>query len=69
LPPLNSGDNVVVHHVGAYTITRVMQFIALRPAVVLIDKMNKIHLIKNKESLEDLQRNEHMPEYLHQFKL
>jgi len=69
LPPLNSGDNVVVHHVGAYTITQSMQFITLRPAVVLIDKMNKTHLIKNKESLDDLQRNEHMPEYLHQFKL
>jgi diaminopimelate decarboxylase len=69
LPPLNSGDQVVVHHVGAYTITQSMQFIALRPNVVIIDEKGKPHLIKAKESLADLEMNEKMPEYLNQFKL
>ena len=69
LPPLNAGDRVVVHHVGAYDITQSSQFIALRPAVVLIDKMGKPHIIKIKETLEDLQRNERVPEYLGLFKL
>ncbi len=64
LPPLNAGDNVVVHHVGAYDITQSMQFIALRPAVVLVDKQSKVHVIKNKEVLADLERNELMPDYL-----
>ena len=69
LPPLNAGDQVVVHHTGAYTVTQSMQFIALRPAVVMIDLMGKPHVIKKKESLKDLEKNEEMPEFLKQFKL
>ncbi len=69
LPPLNAGDHVVVHHTGAYTITQSMQFIALRPAVVIIDMAGKPHLIKQQESLKDLQINEKMPDYLKSFKL
>lgn len=69
LPPLSPGDQVVVHHVGAYDITQSMQFIALRPAIVLIDKMSKVHLIKQKETLKDLEMNEVMPEYLNSFNL
>jgi diaminopimelate decarboxylase len=37
LPLLNRGDHVVIHNVGAYNMTQWMQFIALRPHVVLID--------------------------------
>lgn len=64
LPPLKTKDNVVVHHVGAYCVTQSMQFIALRPKVVLIDMDDKVHIIKNNESLEDLEKNEISPEYL-----
>ena len=69
LPPLNAGDQVVVHHTGAYTITQSMQFISMRPAVVMIDETGKPHVIKKKETLKDLEMNEKMPEHLHQFKL
>lgn len=69
LPLLNKGDQVVVHHVGAYNISQSMQFIALRPAVVLIDTKGKPHIIKNKESLETLEKDEVLPTYLKEFKL
>lgn len=68
-PPLNAGDQVVVHNVGAYNISQSMQFIALRPAVVLIDMNGKALLIKAKESLEDVERNEIMPQHLSSFKI
>lgn len=69
LPPLQEGDNVVVHYVGAYNVVQSMQFIALRPSVVLIDEKGKHHLIKEKETLEDLERNEVMPSFLSKFKV
>ena len=68
-PPLNAGDQVVVHNVGAYNITQSMQFIALRPPVVMIDMKGKAHIIKSKESLADVERNEIVPEYLSSFKI
>lgn len=64
LPPLNAGDQVVVHSVGAYNVTQSMQFIALRPAVVLIDRQGKTHLIRQRETLDILQKDERVPEYL-----
>lgn len=69
LPPLNSGDHVVVHHVGAYNITQSMQFIALRPAVVMIDEKGTAHVIKDKEELDTLEKGEQMPDHLVDFKL
>lgn len=69
LPPLNAGDHVVVHYVGAYNITQSMQFIALRPAVVMIDMKGKPHVIKQKETLGTLEKDEVLPEYLSKFKL
>ena len=69
LPPLNAGDNVVVHHVGAYNMTQSMQFITLRPAMVIIDMKGKPHTIKTKESLQTLETDEVVPEYLKSFKL
>ena len=64
LPPLKAGDQVVVHTVGAYNVTQSMQFIALRPAVVLIDMQGKTHVVKSKETLAALEQNEEIPEYL-----
>lgn len=64
LPPLKAGDQVVVHTVGAYNVTQSMQFIALRPAVVLIDMQGIAHVIKSKETLSVLEQNEEIPEYL-----
>ncbi|MFM1874898.1 MAG: hypothetical protein RL266_635 [Bacteroidota bacterium] len=69
LPPMKRGDQVVVHTVGAYNMTQWMQFIALRPAVVMIDTKNKPHLIRKREQLTNIDQQEQMPEYLKQFKL
>ncbi|MCS6935364.1 MAG: alanine racemase [Chitinophagales bacterium] len=69
LPPLNRGDHVVVHHMGAYNITQSMQFISLRPAVVLIDTDGKTHLIRERETLADILHNEKTPEYLVNFEI
>ncbi|MEI6881675.1 MAG: alanine racemase, partial [Bacteroidota bacterium] len=46
LPLLNRGDHVVVHKVGAYNMTQWMQFIAMRPNVVMIDMKGEVHLIR-----------------------
>ena len=69
LPPLKKDDNVVVHNVGAYNMTQWMQFIALRPAVVIIDIQSKPHLIRQRETLASIEGSETMPEYLKAFKL
>ncbi len=69
LPPLNAGDHVVVHFVGAYNITQSMQFIALRPNVVLIDLKGESHIIRKAETMEDVERNERIPAHLENFKL
>lgn len=64
LPLLNKGDHVVVHKVGAYNMTQWMQFIALRPNVVLIDTNNQTHIIRQAENLDYLQKLELMPNHL-----
>ena len=69
LPPLAKGDQVVVHNVGAYNMTQWMQFIQMRPNIVLIDMASQPHLIRGKESLEYLLSLEKTPEHLAAFEL
>ncbi len=69
LPPLKKDDQVMVHNVGAYNMTQWMQFIALRPAVVMIDMQSQPHLIRRRETLDSIESSEVMPEYLKTFKL
>ena len=69
LPPLKRDDHVVVHTVGAYNMTQWMQFIALRPAVVMIDMEEKPHLIRQRETLNSIEGGEVLPSYLEEFKL
>jgi diaminopimelate decarboxylase len=69
LPLLSKGDQVVVHKVGAYNMTQWMQFIQMRPNVVMIDTKQEVHLIRNKESLETMLRYEEMPAHLKQVNL
>jgi diaminopimelate decarboxylase len=64
LPLLNKGEHVVIHNVGAYNMTQWMQFITLRPNVVLIGLDEKPHLIRNREALENMNSMEIVPEYL-----
>jgi diaminopimelate decarboxylase len=69
LPLLNPGDHVVVHKVGAYNMTQWMQFISMRPSVVLIDENQQVHEIRQAEKLEYLEQLEKVPAHLQQFKL
>ena len=64
MPLLNRGDHVVVHKVGAYNMTQWMQFIQMRPNVVLIDEKGETHLIRKAETLEYIEQMEVLPEYL-----
>ena len=64
LPLLNTGDNIVVHKVGAYNMTQWMQFINTRPPVVLIDKASKVHIIRQAETLDYVQIPELLPGHL-----
>ncbi len=64
LPLLNKGDQVVVHKVGAYNMTQWMQFIAMRPNVVLIDMKGTTHLIRKAETLKYMEEMELMPTFL-----
>lgn len=69
LPLLNKGDRFVVHHTGAYNMTQWMQFINLRPNVVLIDQDSKIHLIRQNETMEVFNALEKIPDHLKKFDL
>jgi diaminopimelate decarboxylase len=69
MPLLNKGDHVVVHSVGAYNMTQWMQFITLRPKVIMIDTEGRPHVIRQNEVLENLSSLEHLPPHLATFEL
>jgi len=69
LPLLNRGDQVVVHRVGAYNMTQWMQFIQMRPNVVLIDNNGEPHLIRQSEDLAYIEQLEKTPDHLRGFTL
>ena len=69
LPLLNKGDNVVVHYVGAYNMTQWMQFITLRPKVVMISEEGEVNLIRKAEDMKSISDYEVLPEYLEKFDL
>lgn len=64
LPPLKVGDIITLHPVGAYNISQAMQFITYKPAVVLISENGTPELIRDRETLEDIVRPEHLPAHL-----
>lgn len=64
LPLLQKGDHLVVHTVGAYNMTQWMQFITLRPNVVLLDHESHPHLIRKAETLEYIESVEQIPGHL-----
>ena len=69
LPLLNKGDHVVVHQMGAYNMTQWMQFITLRPKIVMIDMEGKVHIIRDNETLETINGLEKTPLHLKKFEL
>ena len=64
LPFLEKGDQVVIRPVGAYNNTQWMQFINLRPAVVLLGKDGGRALIREAETVDYLQQPERLPPWL-----
>ncbi|MEI7830386.1 MAG: hypothetical protein WCI31_11480 [Prolixibacteraceae bacterium] len=64
LPLLKKGDHLVVHKVGAYNMTQWMQFITLRPNIVLLDQESHPHVIRKAETLAYLESVEEIPDYL-----
>lgn len=64
LPLLNVNDHLVIHQTGAYNLTQWMQFIHLRPNVVLIDEKGEVHIVRNKEQMTDVDRPEFLPDHL-----
>ena len=69
LPLLQKGDQVVVHKVGAYNMTQWMQFISMRPSIVMIDENETMHQIRKPETLAYLESLENIPDHLQQIKL
>jgi diaminopimelate decarboxylase len=64
LPPLDVGDVLTLHPVGAYNTAQSMQFIDYRPAAVLIDMNGRPHVIRKREQLGDVEGPECLPEHL-----
>ncbi len=63
-PHLKKGENYVIKRVGAYNMTQWLQFITMRPNVVLVDTEGKSHIIRKKEDLEYIVSIEQTPDYL-----
>jgi len=62
LPPLDRGTVLTIYPVGAYNITQSMQFIQYRPRVILIDKEENTHIIREKDDLDYVEEKEKLPE-------
>ncbi|RLD60499.1 MAG: diaminopimelate decarboxylase [Bacteroidetes bacterium] len=63
-PILQKGDNVVIKRIGAYNMTQWMQFITLRPKIILIDTESKVHIIRKNETNLVFENLENTPDYL-----
>ena len=61
LPPLKTGDLLTFWPVGAYNNTQWMQFISLRPAVVMVRSDKRVEIIRQAESLLDVNGPECLP--------
>jgi diaminopimelate decarboxylase len=64
LPPLSVGDRIVFRNVGAYNVTQWMQFITLRPAVVMVGSEGRVAVIRRAETSDDLNDLEQVPAWL-----
>ncbi len=64
LPSLRKGDKLVIEDVGAYDMTQWMQFISMRPNVVMIMEDGTVELIRKAENLEYILQQEILPKKL-----
>ncbi len=63
-PLLKKGDNFVIKRIGAYNMTQWMQFITMRPRVVMIGDDGKVSLVREREDLATILANESIPDKL-----
>jgi diaminopimelate decarboxylase len=63
-PDLHFGDKVLITPAGAYNNTQWMQFIEYRPRILLICETGQVELIREKETLQDVNARERIPEHL-----
>ena len=63
-PILKKGDRFVIKRVGAYNMTQWMQFITLRPNVVMIGTDGKVSLVRKQENGEAISMQEVVPAHL-----
>ncbi|MDP2304002.1 MAG: alanine racemase [Ignavibacteria bacterium] len=61
LPLLKKGDKLIIEYVGAYDMTQWMQFITLRPNVVMIMEDGSVELIRKSETLDYISEMELLP--------
>ena len=61
LPPLKTGDLLTFWPVGAYNNTQWMQFISMRPAVVLVRSDKRVEIVRKAEALQDVIAPECLP--------
>ncbi len=62
-PLLEKGDHVVIPRIGAYNMTQWLQFITYRPKVVMIDRENKAHIIRENENYDTMNALDRMPHH------
>lgn len=63
-PPLRAGDRLVIKTVGAYNVTQWMQFITLRPNVVMISRNGQCDIIRHRETMDHLTTMEEVPSWI-----
>ncbi|MDO8595096.1 MAG: hypothetical protein Q7R45_00580, partial [Sulfuricaulis sp.] len=61
LPPLEVGESLVFSHVGAYNNTQWMQFIELRPNIVMVDLDAQVEIVRQGDTLEFINSSERLP--------
>ncbi len=64
LPTLKKGDQIVILNVGAYSVTQWMQFITLRPNVVMVFEDGTSEIIRKADSMEYITSMDRMRESL-----
>jgi diaminopimelate decarboxylase len=68
-PLLKKGDHYVIRRVGAYNNTQWMQFINMRPNIVMLDLEGKPHVVRKAENLDTINSQEIIPDHLTNFNL
>lgn len=64
LPVLEAGDLLVITPVGAYNVTQWMQFIRMRPQVVMIGEGGRAESIRMAETIDAIKGHERMPSWM-----